>query len=94
MGYNGHLWSHGIEFRPREEEIRHIYSGDAQVESLISKYGIDYIVLGPYERAQMSINEAFFLQYSITVTTGPYTLYSVKPEAKTNGIEKERPPFY
>ncbi len=50
MGYEGWLWSHGLNWseitRVKREEIE-MYRGNYQ---LIKDYGIDYICIGPYER--------------------------------------------
>ncbi len=82
MGYAGHLGSHGLEFAGRERDVVRIYSGGADAEALIGKYGVDYIVVGPLERqggdmARMRafVNEAFLQRYRKVGEAGGYSLY-------------------
>ena len=49
LGYEGWLWSHGFNWSEMQEvkraEIK-MFSGEL---SLLSKYGVDYVCVGPYE---------------------------------------------
>ena len=77
MGYAGHLWSQGIDYAPREAELRRMYAGAPDAESLLAKYGIEYAVVGPLERGAMPINEQFFRRFTKVGETGGYSLYKV-----------------
>jgi len=33
MGYPGHIWTHGLDYGPRETEIKRIYAGAPDAES-------------------------------------------------------------
>ena len=77
MGYGGHLWSQGINYAPREAEIKQIYAGGAMAESLLAKYGVDYIVVGPLERSSLTVNENFFQRFQKVGETVGYRLYKV-----------------
>jgi len=79
MGYPGHIWTHGLEFREREAEIKRIYSGAPDAESLIKKYGIEYAVVGPLERMSMPVNEQFFSHFEKVGEIGDYRLYKTQP---------------
>ena len=63
MGYEGWLWSHGLNWtrimKVKRDEIA-MYKGNYQ---LIKDYGIDYVCIGPYERAFANENH-FELNYS------------------------------
>ena len=63
MGYEGWLWSHGLNWtrimRVKRDEIE-MYKGNYR---LIKDYGIDYVCIGPYERAFANENH-FELNYS------------------------------
>ncbi|MBN1455517.1 MAG: hypothetical protein JW945_04630 [Methanomicrobia archaeon] len=51
MGYEGWLWSHGIPWtsmNERKAAMEAMYDGDY---SRLQEYGVDYICIGPYERA-------------------------------------------
>jgi hypothetical protein len=84
MGYPGHLWSHGIDYGSRETDLRKIYTGNAQALSLMTRYSLDYAVIGPSERSLLSVNEAFFSQFQMVASVGPHRLYRVAPTKATH----------
>ena len=79
MGYPGHIWTHGLEFGPREADIKRIYSGAPEAENLLAKYNVDYVVLDPQEHSVMPVNGAFFTRYPEVIKIGEYHLYKIKP---------------
>jgi hypothetical protein len=79
MGYPGHIWTHGIDFGQREADIKKIYSGAPDAASLLSKYGVDYVVIDPQEHSVMPVNTDFFSRYPEVVKIGEYHLYKIKP---------------
>jgi len=79
MGYPGHIWTHGINSGPRETDIKKMYSGSADAASLLSKYGVDYVVIDPQEHSVMPVNTDFFSSYPEIVKIGEYHLYKIKP---------------
>jgi hypothetical protein len=83
MGYEGHLWSHGIDFAARKRDVQRMYSGASDARALLALYGVDYVVIGPPEAVdslQTGIhpNATFFAQFPVAVSAGPYTLYQVR----------------
>jgi hypothetical protein len=79
MGYPGHIWTHGIDFGQREADIRKIYSGSPDATNLLSKYGVDYVVIDPQEHSAMPVDTAFFSRYPEVVNIGEYHLYKIRP---------------
>src|SRR6266404_6124231 len=77
MGYPGHIWTHGLDYGPRETEIKRIYTGAPDAESLLAKYGVDYVVIDPQEHSLMTVNTAFFSRYPEVGSTGEYHLYKI-----------------
>ena len=77
MGYPGHVSSHGIGYLEREREIRRIYAGAPDAVSLLAKYGVEYVVVGPHEQRESPVNEAFFARYRLVGETGEYRLYKI-----------------
>ena len=51
MGYAGHLWSHGIDYQPREADVQQMLAGTEAGVSLLDKYQIEYVLIGPAEMA-------------------------------------------
>jgi hypothetical protein len=79
MGYPGHLWTHGIPFESRENDLKLIYQGGAQMIEPLSRLGIDYVVIGPAELGQLGVNEASFAKsYPLVIDHAGYRVYRVK----------------
>ena len=79
MGYPGHLWTHGIDYGSRETEVQTIYQGGAIAMELMSKYKIDFVVIGPVERRDLNPDENFFAtNYAKVVDQPEYRVYQIK----------------
>lgn len=78
MRYTGHLASHGIDYGPREDDVKRIYEGGGVADILIRKYNIDYVLVSPEESRPMRANEEFFRKYPVIAEAGPYRVYKVK----------------
>jgi hypothetical protein len=78
MGYPGHLWSHGLDPGPREADIKVIYAGTGRSAALLAQYRIDYVVVGPLERRQMPVNDAFFSRFVTVAESRGYRLHRVE----------------
>lgn len=79
MGYPGHIWTHGLEFVQRENDIKRIYSAAPNAEQLLRSYKIEYAVVGPLERHVMTVNDQFFSRFEKVGDVGGYQLYKIKP---------------
>ncbi len=79
MGYPGHVWTHGLDYGPRESEISRVYAGAPDATAILQKYNVDYVVLGPLERNQLNPNVQFFSKYRLVGDVGGYRLYKIKP---------------
>ncbi|HYP27586.1 MAG TPA: hypothetical protein VE262_12785 [Blastocatellia bacterium] len=77
MGYPGHVWSHGIDYRDRAADIRRIYNGEPSAEGLLAFYHIEYVVVSPLEAAEMPVSEEFFERFAKVGETGEYRLYKI-----------------
>lgn len=77
LGYPGHIWTHGLEFAPREREIKRIYAGSPDAEDLLRKYGVSYVVVGPLERNMANVNDQFFSHFIKVGEVGDYRLYKI-----------------
>ncbi len=63
MGYEGWLWSHGINWtmiNARKRDEKAMFGGNY---ALVKDYGVDYVCIGPYERAFARDNQ-FDINYS------------------------------
>jgi len=77
MGYPGHIWTHGLEYRQREGEIKRLYAGGADAAGLLGKYDIGYAVVGPHERNAANVNDQFFSRFTKVGDAGGYRLYKI-----------------
>lgn len=50
MGYSGHLWSHGIDYKQTENKLNALFRGASDWENIAKELKIDYIFWGPRER--------------------------------------------
>ncbi|MCW3129306.1 MAG: hypothetical protein N2V75_04300 [Methanophagales archaeon] len=92
MGYEGWLWSHGINWSrisERKKDEIGMYKGNY---TLIKEYGVDYVCIGPYESAFATDNHfkinysAFYnetqlnLKYDVVIGEGKerWRIYEVK----------------
>lgn len=79
MGYPGHLWTHGIPFESRQNDVTAIYKGGAQMIEPLSRLGVDYVIIGPAERGQLEVNEdAFANSYPLVIDHAGYRVYRVR----------------
>jgi hypothetical protein len=77
LGNPSHVESHGFDYRTRESELERIYAGEPDAENLLAAHRIDYLVVGPEERAALHVNEAFLARYPSVTRVGGFTLYRV-----------------
>lgn len=62
MGYAGWIWSYGIDYSSRQNDVLSIYNGGNDAKNLLKKYKVDYIFIGPDEKSNLKANELFFEQ--------------------------------
>lgn len=78
MRYSGHLSSHGIDYGPREEDVKRIYAGGGVADIILRKYDVDYVLISPEERDSLRANDAFFAKYPLVAEAGQYRVYRIK----------------
>src|SRR5215472_11520123 len=83
LGYPGWMWSRGLDYSERQADIQRIYAGAADAETLLRRYNVQYVLIGPAETSSLKVNQLFWSGYSKTAEIGEYRLY------KTN-IREER----
>ncbi|HKX29577.1 MAG TPA: hypothetical protein VJ302_17945 [Blastocatellia bacterium] len=76
MGYPGHLWTHGVNYRERETEVQAIYRGGPAAQEMLSRLNVDYLIIGPVERAQFAVDEKYFADlYPLVIDHLNYHVY-------------------
>ena len=81
LGYPGHIWSQGLDPGTRQADIGRIYAGEPDAVTLLGRYGIDFIVVGPQERRELRVNEAFLERFPLVARRGRYDLRRVAATA-------------
>jgi hypothetical protein len=79
LGYPGHVWSRGLDYAAREQDIGMIYAGGPEAEGLLASYGVDYVLVSPIEHNQRPgyVNEGFFTRFTEVAAAGDYRLYQI-----------------
>ena len=65
MGYRGWLWTHGINYIEREQDIKTIYEAKASSNELLQKYNINYLLLEKDKTENLSINYGYYMTQSV-----------------------------
>jgi hypothetical protein len=75
LGYPGWMWSRGLDYSQRQAEIERIYAGTPDAESLLRRYQVEYVLIGPEELTSMHVNQQFWSRYARAAQVGQYRLY-------------------
>jgi len=76
MGFRGWLWSYGIDYSQREKDVTAMFQGGQTAKDLLTRYHVDYVVIGPSESVAFKANQPWFAsQYSLIFTTPHYQVY-------------------
>jgi len=92
MGYEGWLWSHGIDYQERAEDIRALFSNTDQFFDLINKYGIDYMYISSNEKTKYGEGVYQFLKrFPIVYGSQGAVILSL---SKESGSSSQSAPFH
>ncbi|MBK8466101.1 MAG: hypothetical protein IPL32_09740 [Chloracidobacterium sp.] len=83
MRYPGHLGSYGINYGERENDVKKIYQGLPEADSLLQKHNIEYVVTTPEEeyylsQSNLKLNYEYFSKFPVIAEFGKYKFYKVK----------------
>jgi hypothetical protein len=59
-GYLGWMWTYGFKYGARVEDMKDMYRGGELAEQLFRRYQVDYLVVGPKELSEFSVNQSYF----------------------------------
>lgn len=57
-GFLPWLWSHGLDVRRRERDVRAAYSGGRELAEVVGRLGVSYVYVGEAERRAYAVDEA------------------------------------
>lgn len=69
MGYQGWLWSHGYDFEQIASDVSEMYNNPVTNLELFKKYQVNYVVIGPSEKAIYQPDIAGYRELFKTVRT-------------------------
>ncbi|MSR76563.1 MAG: hypothetical protein EXS68_03150 [Candidatus Ryanbacteria bacterium] len=75
---NSWLWTFGIDNTVVKNDIASLYACSNDMDELLTKYDIRYIVLGPRERANYAISEDCLTRYLLVLKNKDTIIYDVK----------------
>ncbi len=81
VGYEGWLWTYGIDASTRDSEVQKMYSGTTEGFQLIKDKNIHYLALGPQEESKYSPNDKALTGHFTTILqVGDYRLLAVRAD--------------
>ena len=83
LGYPGWLFSRGLDYTQREKDVAQMYEGAPDAKALLKKYHVEYVLIGPIERATLHVNDPFWSRYRKVAGNGSYLLLRT-------GVSEER----
>jgi hypothetical protein len=79
LGYHGWLWSHGYDYSPRARDVAAIYAGSPELEALLARYRVGFVLVGPREREEFrDLNEDAFARFPAVELVPGWRLYDVR----------------
>jgi len=80
LGYPGWIWTYGIsDWVGHEQDVEAMLQGRPEAESLVRRYDVKYVVIGPQElAAPFSASEAYWQSNAVLVySNAEYHVYKV-----------------
>jgi hypothetical protein len=72
MGFPGHLWSHGLNYRPVELKLQSLMESDTGWQAVAKELGVDYLFWGPLEQANYPDSDKEWEGTCRIVAEGPW----------------------
>ncbi len=72
MGFPGHLWSHGLNYRPVEVKMTDLMNSETGWQDLAKELGVDYLFWGPFEAANYPDSQKEWEKNCPVVAEGPW----------------------
>ena len=74
-GYVGWLWAQGLAYGREERDLRAILACGPGTDSLMARYGVAAVVIGPDERANGASDSAWTARAPLLLSTANYRVY-------------------
>lgn len=78
MGYRGWLWTHGINYGPREHDVMEMFRGSERAFNLLRQYRVEYVLIERDKTNEFYENPEFFRNhFAIVYRSSDFTLVQV-----------------
>lgn len=78
MGYDGWLYSYGIDYTATKQAIKRIITGSSDARQLLKYYRVSYIIVDDDLRSHYTVNNSFLSQFPTIMSSGDTTVYDVR----------------
>lgn len=79
MGFTGWLANFGFDYQQREADLKIMFGGGTAAESVLRKYQVSYVTVGPGERGDFDVDETYFAEnYPVAFENDGYRIYDVR----------------
>jgi hypothetical protein len=79
VGHDDWLWAEGVHYEGRRADAIKILRLEPDSSTLLARYGVDYVLIGPVERDELGADDAAWVaRYPIALEVGVYRVYDVR----------------
>jgi hypothetical protein len=79
MGYPEWVRNYGFLYQQRQQDVAVMFQGGIVAEELLRQYHVSYVAIGPSERHDLRVNEAYFAKnYPVAFRNQNYRIYDVR----------------
>ncbi len=78
LGYPGWIWTYGIDYTQRQQQIEKMFSGDSDANALFDTFGVRFVVIGTGDRDNYRINMVYLKSKgTVVLETDNYVVIKV-----------------
>lgn len=78
MSYWAWAWNYGFDHESRANDISTMYRGGSESAMLLARYKVSYVVIGPVELHDETVNLTYFAQFPLLYEKDDYRIYDVR----------------
>ena len=79
VGHDDWLWAEGLPFEARRADVIRILRLEPDTDALLTRYAVDYVLIGPYERDEHGADPAAWAaRYPVVLEVGDYRVFDVR----------------
>jgi hypothetical protein len=78
LGYEGHIWSQGLDKGRRPEQIAHVYQGGPLADAVLRELGVDYVFVGPQERRAYGVSDELLARLPLVAEGETHSIHRAR----------------